>query len=275
MFFVFWLLFSRIFFGAVTLSQSMHLGNLRIQYYGLILALASLSGYVLAMHRRKQYGIETAEADNLIFVLLIAGFIGARLYHVVTEYNFYIHNPSHIFAVWNGGLGIYGVVIGGVIALWLYKKFSRSDIATRLSIWEILDWLIPSVVLGQVIGRFGNFVNYELYGLPTSLPWKMFVPVQFRIYPYALNEFFHPVFLYESACCMIILFLILRLKLKPGGLFLVWLLMYNVMRFFLEPLRLGGTTYGSIHLNTVLSLVLIGISIALYIKYVKPNTQNS
>lgn len=270
LFVVAWFVFQKVFTGAVHLPQNLQLGPLTIQYYGLILAIAALAGYGLAMHRRKQFGIEQSTADNIILTVLIAGFIGARLYHVVSDYNYYSHNPTKILAVWNGGLGIYGVIIGGVIALFLCKKYF-----TSVSIWKLLDWLVPSVVLGQIIGRFGNFINYELYGLPSGLPWKMFVPVEFRLAPYQLNQFFHPLFLYESAGSMVILFLLLRLKLRPGGLFLAWLFMYNVMRFLLEQLRVGSVVYYNVRVNGLISLLLIAISIALYIKYVKPNPQNN
>lgn len=266
-----WLLFAKVFSGSVVLQQTLHLGPLSIQYYGLILAIAVLAGYILAMRRRVDFDLSSEQADAIIFTVIVSGFVGARLYHVISSFPFYIHQPLKIFAVWNGGLSIYGVVIGGVVALYLYKRFY----AKNISIWSLLDWLVPSVALGQVMGRFGNFVNYELFGNPTNLPWKMFVPIQFRVYPYGVDKFFHPLFLYEAVGSLVVLMLILRLKLKPGALFLSWLLMYNVLRFFLEQFRVGSVVYGGIRVNAIVSLVLIGVSVALYIKYVKPNPQNS
>lgn len=273
-----WFLLANIFAGNFVLPQSLHIGNFELQYYGLILAVAALAGYFLAMHRRKEFGIESSEADKIIFYVIVAGFVGARLYHVISEIGFYANEPAKIFAIWNGGLSIYGVVIGGIVVLLLYKIFHSKDsvnISQKMSLWTLLDWLIPSVALGQIIGRFGNFFNYEIYGYATSLPWKMFVPPQFRDSTLRLNEFFHPLFLYEATGSVIILYLLLKIKLRPGALFLVWLFLYNVMRFFLEQLRVGSVIYGDIRVNALFSLVLILLSITLYVKYVKPSSQNS
>jgi phosphatidylglycerol:prolipoprotein diacylglycerol transferase len=269
-FFVIYFLLSKIFVGDVEMSQALHLGRVTIQYYGVILAVAALSGYVLAMYRRKIYGINETQADNIIFLVIVAGFVGARLYHVISQFGYYSQHLGQIFSVWNGGLGIYGVMIGGVIALVWYTRKHKG-----LSLWTLLDWLVPSVVLGQVIGRFGNFVNYELYGSATNLPWKMFVPVEFRLAPYQLTQFFHPLFLYESAGSLVILILLLRLKLRPGALFLLWLFLYNVLRFFLEQFRVGSIIYGGIRVNAIVSLLIAIGAAAVYIKYVKPNPSNN
>lgn len=277
-FFVLAWLLGPFFSGNWEVPQSLGFGKFRIQFYGLIIGLAALAGYLLAMRRRKEFGVSQESADMLIFLAIISGFIGARLYHVISEFGYYAHNLGQIFAVWKGGLGIFGAAIGAIAAVLIYKKYFMTE---QVSFLNLLDWLVPSLVIGQIIGRFGNFVNYELYGYPTNLLWKMFVPVQFRVPPYELNQFFHPLFLYEAAGSLIILVLILKLKVRAGGLFLMWLFLYNVMRFFLEFLRVSSVTYGGIRVNAIVSAVLALLAVALWYKirnrsnYELPNPSNN
>jgi phosphatidylglycerol:prolipoprotein diacylglycerol transferase len=270
-FFVMVILLHPFFSGEITLPQTLHIGSLQIRYYGIVLAIAAASGYWLAMRRREQYGLTESQAEKIIAILIVTGFVGARIYHVISELPYYLHHPLQSLAVWQGGLGIFGAALGGFLALVFYKRFAKDLL--RPSLWELLDWLTPSLVLGQLIGRFGNFLNYELYGLPTNLPWKMFVPLEFRLPSYEVYQFFHPLFLYEAAGSAIILVLLLRLKLKPGQLFLLWLLLYNMMRFFLEQLRLGSVIYYGIRLNAIIALVLVAVS--LYFFYELSTTSNN
>ncbi|HEX3095991.1 MAG TPA: prolipoprotein diacylglyceryl transferase [Patescibacteria group bacterium] len=270
-FVVFIYLLQPFFRGAIVLPQHVGLGGINLQFYGVIIGLAALSAYWLSSKRRSMYEVSAEDADSIYFFVLIFGFIGARIYHVVSEFGYYVHYPWQSFAVWNGGLSIFGAGLGGVLALVVYKK-----IYNHYSLWQLLDWLTPGVVLGQIIGRFGNFVNYELYGSPTNLPWKMFVPPQFRIPTLETFQFFHPLFLYEAAGSVVILVLLLRLKLRSGRLFLLWLLLYNVMRLFLENLRANSVIYAGIRVNAVVALVLALIAISIYVHpNFKPNTPNS
>ncbi len=242
-----------IFSGRVVLGQNIQLGGLRIQYYGIIMGLAVIAAYSLVNRKMR---IEEKDAENIYLIVLISGFVGARLYHVISEIPLYVHQPLQAFAVWNGGLSIFGALLGGLAGLAIYLHSTR-----KYSLSLLLDWLIPGVALGQIIGRFGNLVNYELYGNPTNLPWKMFVPARFRLPPHVAEMFFHPLFLYEAAGSLVILLLLLRLKLRPGGLFLLWLFLYNGMRFFLEFLRVGSITYGHLRINAIVALVLVLIAL--------------
>lgn len=275
-FFVTAFLLQSVFSGKIILPQSFGIGSFRIQFYGLLLGIAALAGYWLAMRRKKVYEISDEYADAIIFVGIVSGFVGARVYHVISQLDFYLSNPAQTIAIWNGGLSIFGAALGAVLGIYLYLKFSKSEKdkekLNAKSFLNILDWLTPSLVVGQIIGRFGNFVNYELYGYPTNILWKMFVPVQFRIPPYELTQFFHPLFLYEAAGSTIILIIILKLKPRYGSLFLIWLLLYNVMRFFLEFLRLDSVIHRGIRVNALVAAALVVVAIALWRKY-RP-TQN-
>ncbi len=268
------LFLSRVFSGTVILPQIFHLGPIAIHYYGLILALAAASGFYLAVRRAPQFGINQKQAEDILFWVIIGGFIGARLYHVLSSAPYYWQNPLDIFKVWNGGLSIYGAVLGGIVTMWtLAQIFNLPASAEAMadkqsSIFNLLDWLTPSVLIGQIIGRFGNLFNYEVFGYPTNLPWKMFVPLNFRPLAYQNFNFFHPWFLYEALGNLIILFFLLKIaepKVKnrlPGFLVFLYLLLYNSLRFALEFLRIGSTFIGRVRLNAAVSLLLVAVSLA-------------
>ncbi len=263
---------ARVFSGSLILSQSFSVGFFSIHYYGIIMALAVGSAFYLAVKRSPVFGIDPKLAEDLLFWTILGGFIGARLYHVVSSLRYYFQNPADILKVWNGGLSIYGALLGGLVTLLFYhrKKITPpSPSLERSGVLQLLDWLIPSIVLGQIIGRFGNLFNYEAYGYPTNLPWRMFVPAQFRPETYLQNSFFHPWFIYEVLGSILILFLILKLinlkfigssasgKARAGTLFFSYLLLYNSLRFCLEFLRIDSTFVGAFRLNAVMSLALI------------------
>jgi phosphatidylglycerol:prolipoprotein diacylglycerol transferase len=248
-----------VFSGQLILPQTFQLVPLTIHYYGLIMALAAAAGFWLAARRVRKFGIEPKQAEDMLFWVILGGFIGARLYHVLSSFGYYLVHPIDIFKVWNGGLSIYGAVLGGILTLWILKKF----IIHNSSFLNLLDWLAPAALLGQIIGRFGNLFNYEAFGYPTDLPWKMFVPQMFRPVQYISSAFFHPWFLYEALGNAVILFFLLKMgKPKhPGKVVLFYILLYNSLRFCLEFLRIDSTFIGGLRLNAVVSLVLILIAV--------------
>ena len=259
-----------VFRGNIILPQVFHLGPLALRYYGLFMALAIVAGYLLALGRAKRYGFTAEELDRLVLLLVICGFVGARLYHVASDLSFYLKHPALILAVWRGGLSIFGALIGGIIALLIARRRQLR----RVSLLVLLDWLTPSLLLGQIIGRFGNFFNYEIFGYPTSLPWKMFVPPAFRPAAFAGFSYFHPLFLYEALINAVILFVLLRFWPAPrrsGRLFFAYLLLYNAGRFFLELYRTDSSYIfgGVLRLNSLTSgiLVLVGAAGLILINY--------
>ena len=245
-----------VFTGSIILPQSFHVGPLTLRYYGLFLGLATVAGYFLARQRFARYGLSETQADEIIFYSIIGSFLGARLYHVLSQWDLYSQHPWDALKIWNGGLSIYGVILGGMLTVWLSKKFLKIPVA----VLSLYDWLAPSVLLGQVIGRLGNFFNYELYGYPTTLPWKMFVPWQFRPAQLSEQAYFHPLFLYEAVGNLIILMCLLRfssrLRERPGALFFWSLLLYNVLRFTLEFIRVDSVFWGNVRINAVVSALL-------------------
>lgn len=276
---------SLVFRGRLILPQTFRLGWINIHYYGIIIALAVACGYYLAEKRREEFGITYAVAQNLLFWIIVGSFLGARLYHVLSSIDYYRAYAIEIFKVWNGGLSIYGAILGGLITVVIYQLAGNDHDRPLWRMTAILDWLTPSLILGQIIGRLGNLFNYEAFGYPTNLPWKMFVPVEFRPVEYQTFAFFHPWFLYEQMGLLIILMIIGQFRKRRfpllfgwsktglrgqekkvtapdsdteggGRLFLWYLLLYNVLRFGLEFLRIDSVMVGPLRLNVITSFLI-------------------
>jgi phosphatidylglycerol---prolipoprotein diacylglyceryl transferase len=243
------------------------IGPIRIHYYGIILMLGALAGAWLASHEARRRGKDTEIVwDGLVWVL-IGGIIGARLWHVLTPpvsmgktFLDYLANPLDILKVWEGGLGIPGAVIGGALALYFFCR------RRKLVFLEWADIAAPGLALGQAIGRWGNFVNQEVYGKPTNLPWAVHIDPAYRYPGYAEVETFHPLFLYESLWNLFLMGLLLWLGrrydqwLKTGDLFLIYLIGYPLGRFFLEFLRLDVSLVGGINANQMIMAAVAIIS---------------
>jgi phosphatidylglycerol:prolipoprotein diacylglycerol transferase len=242
----------------------------------MILMLGALVATYVARWMVEKFGAEDPDIawDALIWAL-IAGVIGARLYHVFTpsqslldvgiDTKYYLTHPIDILTIWRGGLGIPGAIAGGAIGVYLYARKNGLDH------YLLFDAAAPAVALGQAIGRWGNFVNQELYGPPTDLPWGIYIRPENRISPYLDNEHFHPLFLYESIWNLLNAIFLYWLwkrfpdRLKRGDLFFIYLITYPVGRFLLEFIRLDYVPMFGINFNQSLSLVVAIISaIALY-----------
>jgi phosphatidylglycerol:prolipoprotein diacylglycerol transferase len=246
--------------------QGIQIGPLIIRYYGIILMLGVLAGaYLASVEARRRDEDPEIVWDGLIWVL-IGGIIGARLWHILTPppsmvargitTKYYLTHPLDALAIWNGGLGIAGAVIGGLIAIYFYGRKHKLNLLT----W--VDIAAPGLALGQAIGRWGNFVNQELYGLPTDLPWAIYIDPQFRLPGFEAYEYYHPTFLYESLWSLgnmgVLLWLSRRQegRLKPGDIFLTYLVIYPLGRFLIEFLRLDSSQVAGLNANQVLMLVI-------------------
>ena len=271
-FFLLAFLLSLIFGGQIILPQSFSLGPLTVHYYGLTMALAVASGFYLAIKRASAFGISSSQAEDLLFWLIVFGFLGARLYHIFSSIAYYRLHPIDMFKVWNGGLSIYGALLGGLLPLLVLAK------SYKLKAISLLDWLTPSIIIGQIIGRIGNLFNYEAFGYPTNLPWKMFVPFKFRPAGLEAYQFFHPFFLYEIIGSLAIFFVI-KYVIEPkanrplGQLFITYILLYNSVRFSLEFLRTDSTFLGTFRLNAISSFILaVAAALILIFLKVSPDT---
>lgn len=254
------------------MPSGFQVGPLYVHFYGIILMLGALAAAWLAEREARRRG-ENGELvwDGLIWVL-VGGIVGARIWHIltpppsmieqgITTY-FYLTHPLDALAIWNGGLGIPGAVIGGFIALYWFSRRKNLNFA----LWA--DIAAPGLALGQAIGRWGNFVNQELYGAPTNLPWAIYIDPQHRLPGYQNIAYYHPLFLYESLWNLMNMGLLLWLarrypkRLLPGDLFLIYLIVYPLGRFLLEFLRLDASQVAGINANQTLMLVVLVLSSA-------------
>lgn len=257
------------------MPQGFNIGPLTIRFYAILIIIGAIVGSWLAARQAKKHGEDSELVLDLLPWLLIGGIIGARLWHVftpsasniaqgVTTEN-YLRNPIEILKMWKGGLGIPGGVIGGALALIIYTK------SKKLSFWQWADFIAPGLLVGQAIGRWGNFVNQEVYGRPTSLPWAITIDPQYRISGFEQVAKYHPLFLYESllnlAGAGVLLWIDRKFKDKlfKGDIFFGYMIWYSTVRFLLEFLRLDPSPVNGININQTSMLVVGVIAVAILV----------
>jgi phosphatidylglycerol:prolipoprotein diacylglycerol transferase len=255
------------------MPRGFFIGPFEIYYYAIILMAGAFVAALLAEREARRRGVRSELVwDGLIWVL-VGGIIGARIWHILTPppsmqaqgitTQFYLTHPLDMINTRLGGLGIPGAVIGGGIALYLFTRASKLP----FGLWA--DIAAPALALGQAIGRWGNFVNQELYGAPSNLPWAITIDPANRLPQYANVARYHPLFLYESLWNFANMVFLLWLgrkfsgRLKDGDLFLIYLVVYPVGRFFLEFLRLDAAQVGGINANQTVVAVVAVVSAAI------------
>jgi phosphatidylglycerol:prolipoprotein diacylglycerol transferase len=237
------------------------LGPFALRWYGLLIGLSVLLGLNLSQFLAKKRQIDPNLIADLALALVIFALMGGRLYYVLFQWSYYAQNPLEIFALWHGGLAIHGAILAGLVTTWVYAR------QKRVSFWQLTDVLVPSLALGQMIGRWGNFFNSEAFGLPTNLPWKLYISYEHRPLELRQFEYFHPTFLYESLWNFLVLVLLLNLffrypQLRPGTLTMVYFIAYSTGRFFIEGLRTDSLMLGALRIAQVVSLVGVGVGVA-------------
>lgn len=249
----------------------LEIGNFKIYWYSIILLIAFSLGILLAIKTCKKEKIEISKIVDYFFYMVPLCLIGARIYYVLFNLDYYSKNIIDIFKVWEGGLAIHGGVIVGVIFTIYYTK------RKKINFWQLADILCISLILGQIIGRWGNFMNSEAYGPVTtySTLHNMHIP-EFIIKGMKINGVYHhPTFLYESLWNLIGLIIILitkkvLLKLNKynyGTLCSIYLIWYGIGRFFIEGMRQDSLMFGSIRIAQLVSIISIvsGMIIILYV----------
>ena len=240
---------------------ALQLGPLSVHWYGIIMATAILAGAWLGTNEARRRGENPEVGWSMLLWTTAGGVIGARIYHVIHEWDFYSANISLIPAVWNGGLGIPGAVVGGVITVWAYTRLRH------LHTGRWFDIFVMALPLGQAIGRLGNFVNQELYGPPTDLPWGIPISAAHRVgewanlnlYPEATTRF-HPLFAYEAIASLLTLGAMIWIsrrfakRLYDGDMLLIYVMFYGVVRSYLETFRVENWLIAGIPTATWLGI---------------------
>ena len=246
-----------------------NLGIISIHWYSVFIFIGILIGSNLAIKEAKKHGYEEDFIVNLLFLAVIIGIIGARVYYVIFNFDYYKDNLIEIFKVWNGGLAIHGGIIAGfiTIAIICYKR--------KVNLLRILDYLVVGLIVAQAIGRWGNFFNGEAHGAITSLSYleSLHLPDFIIDGMYINGNYYVPTFLYESVWCFIgfIIMIILRRKkfMKIGYLTSFYLVWYGIERFFVEGMRTDSLMFLSLKVAQVVSLIMMIIGVVLFIYSLK------
>ena len=286
----------------MTPEEGIRIGSIQIRYYGLIIVLAMLVAAWVAARLAKRDGRDPEHVWGALTWAIIPGIIFARLFFVLLppqsltagcataittdvcrDAGWYLQNITNLqqgpLAIWSGGLNIFGAVVGGLLGAYIYIK------RNKLALGPWLDIAAVALPLGQAIGRWANFINQELYGQPTNLPWGVLIDSAHRVAPYGstitfptadtatqLATRFHPLFLYESFWSLLFFIILLNLfirnrkRLFPGDIFLFYIIEYAVIRFLLEFIRVEVTVIGPFNLWQAVSLVM-GVAALVYFLY--------
>jgi prolipoprotein diacylglyceryl transferase len=216
-----------------------HLGSLHPRWYGLLLALGVLVGGRMARREMRRRGIDPELAYPIAVWGVPFGLVGARLYHVITDWGaFWPHHLADLPKIWQGGLGIWGAVLGGMLGVWIGARRSRHPL------WLVADCIAPGLIHAQALGRWGNYANQELYGRPSSLPWAVEISPPHRYSPYEAYSTFQPMFLYESiwdgAACLVLVWFARRYwqRVSLGTVFALYVALYCAIRLPLETMKI-------------------------------------
>jgi prolipoprotein diacylglyceryl transferase len=248
-------------------GTAVHLFIFTIHFYALSILLGIVAAIVVVRKRYVARGFPEEDIYELAAILIPTGIVGGRIYHVITSPERYFGkngNPAAALKIWEGGMGIWGAVFFGACAAYIF--FARRN--RKADFWVFADALVPGLLLAQALGRWGNWFNNELFGLPTRLPWALSVPRDFRPTGYENFSTFHPTFLYESLWCLIGAFLIWKIKLfsqlNPGYLFILYISFYCLGRFGIELIRIDqANRILGLRINVWVSA--LGFSIATFI----------
>ncbi|WP_240374428.1 prolipoprotein diacylglyceryl transferase [Bacillus piscicola] len=241
------------------------LGPFTVYWYGIIIGVGALLGFLIANREAQKRGMpKDIFADLLIFAIPIS-IICARLYYVIFRWEYYGQHPGDIIAIWEGGLAIHGGLIGAVLTAIIFAR------KKGVSFWKLADIAAPSIILGQAIGRWGNFMNQEAHGGPVTREFleNLQLPDFIINQMFIEGTYYHPTFLYESIWNLlgfVLLILLRRINLRRGELFLSYVIWYSFGRFFIEGMRTDSLMIGDV-LRTaqVISLVLIIGAIILWV----------
>jgi phosphatidylglycerol:prolipoprotein diacylglycerol transferase len=258
-----------------TMPTAFEVGPFTIHYYSLVILVGIIMALLLTGWQVRKDGRTLDFLLDAVPWIFLGAILGARIWHIFTPPDsmvargittrYYLTHLLEALAIWKGGVGIIGAILGGSLALWIYAQ-RVNEIAS-----DWLDILAPGSALAQAFGRWGNYINQEVYGLPSNLPWAITIDPQHRLPGFSQIATYHPLFVYESLWSLLNLAFLLWIKgrygdkLKSGSLFLVYLIFYGIGRVGLEFLRLDISSWQGVDLNqTAMSLVVIIASFLLY-----------
>ncbi|MFO7815294.1 MAG: prolipoprotein diacylglyceryl transferase [Halanaerobiales bacterium] len=240
---------------------AIEIGTFNIYWYGLIMAFAIILGFSLVIYLSEKVNISAEFFLDFFIMGIPIGIITARIYFILFNFNYYIKNPLQIIAIWKGGLAIHGAIIGGLIVLIVLAK------KRNISFWKATDLIAPALILGQAIGRWGNFINQEAYGSIVSEEFINKFPEVIKNQMYIEGAYRHPTFLYESVWNLLMFILLIWLInkefTKKGDVFFTYLIGYSIGRFFIEELRTDSLMFLNMQVARLTSVLLIIFAIVM------------
>lgn len=248
--------------------RNVEIGPLTLHGYGLCIGLAIVFAVAISEWGLKRQHVDTSRMTPWAIVAVVAGFVGARLYHVASEPTHFLDHPGDILKVWEGGLGIYGGVLGGaLVGLWLAPRFGIPRRAAA-------DAAVPGILVAQAFGRIGNYLNQELFGKPFDGPWALEVDRFRRPAEYVDSTTFHPTFLYESLANLLLAAVFVTLVARwttrtPGILFPLYVAAYSFVRMLVEPVRIDPAhEWLGVRQNVWVAggLLLVSLAVAWYMR---------
>ncbi|HBH12719.1 MAG TPA: prolipoprotein diacylglyceryl transferase [Clostridiales bacterium] len=230
--------------------------GISIMWYGILIAFGVLIGALLALRQARRIGFREEDLIDVIMIGIPVAIIGARLYYVLFNLDFYKNNPGEIFNIRGGGLAIHGGIMAAVLAGAIFCKIRK------VNFWQIADITAPSFIIAQGIGRWGNYINQEAYGVETNLPWGILID----------GKTVHPTFLYESIWNFMVFFFLVWFRNRyhkfDGQIFALYIILYSIARFFIEGLRIDSLYLGNFRVAQLVSLALVitGIFLLRYLR---------
>ena len=243
------------------------IGPIMVHWYGIIIATGVLLAVTLSVREGNRRGLDEENIYDYLIIGLPISIICARIYYVVFQWQYYSANPEMIYRIWDGGIAIYGGLIGAAITLIIFCKHRG------ISAWEFLDIVAPTVIMAQGIGRWGNFVNQEAHGVATSLAFlqnTLHLP-HFIVQQMCINgTYYQPTFLYESVWDIAGFILLMALRhrkqlFKRGEVFLTYVMWYSFGRFFIEGMRTDSLMLGPLRVSQWLSFIFFFSALAIWI----------
>ena len=246
-------------------SVAINLGSINISWYSIFILTGIIFAWIIIIKEAKRNGIPNFFISNLMFWCIIFGILGARIYYVLFNLDYYLSSPFEIIKIWNGGLAIHGGIIAGLITIIIYcKKY-------KVNCLKILDIIVPGLILAQAIGRWGNFFNSEAHGGIVSKAFlrSIYLPDFIIEGMHIDGHYYHPTFLYESIFCLIGFFILMGIRslkgIKVGATTSIYLIWYGIVRFFIESLRTDSLMLGGIKMAQLVSVIMIIVGIIMFV----------